>query len=281
MRRGAKPAKAEAKPTRLVPAKSRKNKGSGVGDLEKRLAEALEQQTATADILRIITRSRSDIRPVFDLMTRSAVQLCRGRMSTAFWYDGDLIHMIAGHGTSPEMIENMRSRYPMPAGSSSLTARAIRDRWTLHVRDLETDPEVPEATRGLARLGGYRSQLNLPILREGQPVGVIAVVRVEPGGFSDAEIALLQTFADQAVIAIENVSLFKELEARTNDLTRSVGELRALGDVSRALSSTLDLDTVLETIVTRASQLAGGDACSVFEYEEATGGLPPPRHAQP
>ena len=88
--------------------------------------------------------------------------------------------------------------------------------------------------------------------------------------FTDKQIELLKTFADQAVIAIENVRLFKELEARTQELTRSVGELRALGDVGRALSSTLDLETVLQTIVTRASQLAGTDACSVFEYDEAT-----------
>ena len=99
---------------------------------------------------------------------------------------------------------------------------------------------------------------------------IFSLQRHEVRPFTDKQIALLKTFADQAVIAIENVRLFKELEARTQDLTRSVGELRALGDVGRALSSTLDLDTVLQTIVTRASQLAGTDACSVFEYDEAT-----------
>jgi two-component system, NtrC family, sensor kinase len=106
------------------------------------------------------------------------------------------------------------------------------------------------------------------MLRDGEPIGAIVISRAEDRPFSDRQIALPQTFADQAVIAIENVRLFKELEARTQDLTRSVGELRALGDVGRALSSTLDLDTVLQTIVTRASQLAGTDACSVFEYDE-------------
>ena len=94
--------------------------------------------------------------------------------------------------------------------------------------------------------------------------------RTEVRAFTDKQIEMLKTFADQAVIAIENVRLFKELEARTQDLTRSVGELRALGEVGRALSSTLDLDTVLQTIVTRASELAGTDACSVFEYDETT-----------
>src|SRR5262245_56059696 len=117
---------------------------------------------------------------------------------------------------------------------------------------------------------GARTMLIVPMVREGQTVGMIFTARREPMPFTESQVALLQTFAAQAVIAIENVRLFKELEARTQDLTRSVGELRALGDVGRALSSTLDLDTVLQTIVTRASQLAGTDACSVFEYDEAT-----------
>src|SRR5262249_40542133 len=116
---------------------------------------------------------------------------------------------------------------------------------------------------------GFRSGLWVPMLREGTPIGVIGVARAEPGPFSDNEIELLKTFADQAVIAIENVRLFKELEARTQDLTRSVGELRALGEVGEAISSTLDLETVLTTIVARAVQLSGLDGGVVFEYDEA------------
>jgi two-component system, NtrC family, sensor kinase len=107
------------------------------------------------------------------------------------------------------------------------------------------------------------------MLREGAPIGVIVVNRAEPGPFSDSEIGLLKTFADQAVIAVENVRLFKELEARTGELTQSLEKLTALGEVSRAVSSTLDVETVLNTIVSRASQLAGADSCSIFEYDEA------------
>ena len=106
-------------------------------------------------------------------------------------------------------------------------------------------------------------------MREGAPIGVIAVVRAEPGPFSDNQIELLKTFADQAVIAVENVRLFQELQARTTELTRSVEQLTALGEVSRAVSSTLDLEAVLQTIVSRASQLAGADGCSIYEYDEA------------
>jgi signal transduction histidine kinase len=108
------------------------------------------------------------------------------------------------------------------------------------------------------------------MLREGAPIGVITVTRAEPGPFSDSEIGLLKTFADQAVIAIENVRLFKELQARTSELTRSVDQLTALGEISQAVSSTLDVETVLQTIVSRASQLAGADGCAIYEYDDAT-----------
>jgi GAF domain-containing protein len=130
------------------------------------------------------------------------------------------------------------------------------------------DPQYRIQEAALA--AGYRSVLAVPMLREGLAIGAITLGRANAGEFSDTHIQLLRTFADQAVIAIENVRLFQELRARTAELTRSVGQLTARGDVGRALSSTLDLDTVLQTIVTRASQLAGTDACSVFEYDEAT-----------
>jgi signal transduction histidine kinase len=120
----------------------------------------------------------------------------------------------------------------------------------------------------LRRAIGQRSGLFVPMLREGDPIGVIMVARPEPGPFSNNEIELLKTFADQAVIAIENVRLFTELQARTQELTRSVGELRALGEVSQAVSSTLDLRNVLETIVSRAVQLSGSDQGIVYEFDE-------------
>src|SRR5262249_23653940 len=124
--------------------------------------------------------------------------------------------------------------------------------------------------RTLRRAIGWRSGLFVPMLREGAPIGVIEVARAEPGPFSDSEIELLKTFADQAVIAIEKLRLFKELQTRTGELTRSVGELRALGEVSQALSSTLDVDVVLNTIVARANDLIGADGCTIFEYDAVT-----------
>src|SRR5262249_45333076 len=122
----------------------------------------------------------------------------------------------------------------------------------------------------LVRQQDYRAVLAVPMLREGALLGVICILKQEAEPFTDKQVDLVTTFADQAVIAIENVRLFKELESRTQDLTRSVGELRALGEVSQAVSSTLDLETVLETIVSRAVQLSGSDQGIVYEFDEGT-----------
>src|SRR5690349_11610171 len=134
----------------------------------------------------------------------------------------------------------------------------------------QTDPRTSGAWRGLARARGYQSLAEVPLLRHDEAIGAIAVTRREPGGFTDDEIALLQTFADQAVIAIENARLLSALQARTAELSRSVGQLTALGEVGRAVSSTLDLETVLTTIVSRAVGLSGLDGGVVFEYDEGS-----------
>jgi GAF domain-containing protein len=138
----------------------------------------------------------------------------------------------------------------------------------LNVADAHSDARLmgPEGT--YAKVRGYQSLVVVPLLRHDQAIGTLSVTRREPGGFTDDEIALLQIFADQAVIAIENARLLTELQARTAELIRSVDELTALGDVGRVLSSTLDLETVLQTIVTRANQLTGTAGCNIWEYDE-------------
>src|SRR5262249_12952758 len=120
----------------------------------------------------------------------------------------------------------------------------------------------------LVKQQGYRAVLAVPMLREGALLGVIALLKSQPEPFTAKQIELVTTFADQAVIAIENVRLFQELEARTHELTRSVGELRALSEVGQAISSTLDLPIVLSTVVARATQLSGTDAGVIYEYDE-------------
>jgi GAF domain-containing protein/anti-sigma regulatory factor (Ser/Thr protein kinase) len=234
----------------------------------KDLTEALEQQTATAEILRVISRSQTDVQPVFDTIVRSAARLCDGLFSTLFQFDGELLHIIAVHNTTPEALEALHRVYPARPTRALVAARAILERTVVHISDAELELESEQ--RAVAHAVGWRSALIVPMLREGAPIGVVTVGRVEPGPFSDSEIELLKTFADQAVIAVENVRLFKALEARTAELTRSVEQLTALGEVGRAVSSTLDLETVLTTIVSRAVLLSGLDGGVVFEYDENT-----------
>jgi GAF domain-containing protein len=232
------------------------------------VTEALEQQTATAEILRVISRSQTDVQPVFDTIARSAVKLCDGLFSALFQFDGELLHRVAQHNYTPEALEELQRVFPARPTRALFSGRAILERAVVHIPDSEVDPEHQH--RALRRAIGWRSGLFVPMLREGAPIGVIEVARAEPGPFSNSEIELLKTFADQAVIAIENVRLFKELEARTGELTRSVDQLTALGEISQAVSSTLDVETVLQTIVSRASQLAGADGCAIYEYDDAT-----------
>src|SRR5207249_9216878 len=142
------------------------------------------------------------------------------------------------------------------------------DARAVHVPDVEREELEPSVREAYRRMS-LQALIAVPMVHEGRPIGVVSVSRGTPGPFSSRQVALLKTFADQAVIAIENVRLFRELEARTQELTRSVGELRALGEVGQAVSSTLDLETVLSTIVSRAVQLCGASGGAIYEYDEA------------
>ncbi len=162
---------------------------------------------------------------------------------------------------------------PSGIGRGSVVGRAVVDRQTVHVHDIhaESEAEFPDMDTAGARGGSRaRTRLAAPLLREGVPIGTILIRRMEVRPFTDKQIALLKTFADQAVIAIENVRLFQELQERTRELVRSVGELKALGEVGQAVSSTLDLETVLTRIVSHAVQLSGTAGGSIYEYDEAT-----------
>jgi len=235
----------------------------------RELTTALDTQTATSDILRVISRSQTDVQPVFDAIVASAVRLLRGHMSVLTRIKGDVIEL--GAFTSRDDIGDtaVRASWPRPLHSEGPHAWVIRDRAPLNCADANTDPRLPESEHTLARVRGYQSLVCVPMFRHDEAVGTITVSRRPPGGFTDDEIAILKTFADQAVIAIENARLLSELQARTAELTRSVDELTALSDVGRVLSSTLDLETVLQTIVIRANQLTGTAGCTIWEYDEA------------
>jgi two-component system, NtrC family, sensor kinase len=234
----------------------------------RELTTALDKQTATSDILRVISRSQTDVQPVFDAILTSAVHLLGAYAGVLTRLEGDQIVLAALTSTDEAGDAAMRASYPHSLQSERAHAQAIRDRAPLNIADAHTDPRVPEAQHAIARARGYRSLVVVPLLHHDEAVGAIALTRRAPGGFTDDEIALLKTFADQAVIAIENARLLTELQARTQELTRSVEQLTALGEVGRAVSSTLDLETVLSTIVARATELSGTDAGVIYEYDE-------------
>jgi GAF domain-containing protein/anti-sigma regulatory factor (Ser/Thr protein kinase) len=229
------------------------------------LTEALERQTGTSEVLRVISSFQTDVQPVFDAIAAKALDLCRATTGWVYRFDGELIDIAAAHSLRPEAVEVVRRSYPMAPSRGGATARAILSGAIVHIPDIRKDDEY--RLEALARAANYLSVLAVPMLLEGKAIGVVTVTGAEAGAFSPRQIELLQTFADQAVIAVENVRLFKELEARTAALTRSVEQLTALGEVGRAVSSTLDLGTVLTTIVSRAVQLSGLDGGAVFEYD--------------
>jgi signal transduction histidine kinase len=224
------------------------------------LTESLEQQTATAEILRVISSSPTDIQPVLDAVVSSAARLLEVDNVQLFLARGQTLELMAAHGV-------FRAMQPRPLSTTYVTGRVILERRAIHLPDLELERDAfPDAPRGFA----VRTVFGVPLIREGAAIGAIQVLRAEVKPLSDKQMALLKTFADQAVIAIENVRLFQELQARTRELARSVDELQALGEVGRAVSSTLDLETVLSTIVSQASQLSGTDGGAIYEYDDET-----------
>ena len=231
------------------------------------LRQSLQQQTATADVLKTISRSTFDLQTVLDTLVQSAARLCRADRSGIRLAKDGLYYNVASHGYSPEHKARME-RETFKVDRSSVVGRVVLDAKSVHLIDSQADPNPELVNR--SRSGNIRTLLGVPLQREGTPIGVLLLQRTIVQPFTDKEIGLAETFADQAVIAIENVRLFDEVQARTRELSQSVGELRALGEVSQAVNSTLDLETVLSTIVAKAVQLSGTEAGAIYGYDEHT-----------
>jgi two-component system, NtrC family, sensor kinase len=230
----------------------------------RELTDSLTQQTATAEILRVISSSPADLQPVLDTVVESAARYCGATDAQIWRRDGEGLRLVAHHGPLASPLGRV-----LPIARETITALSVLEQRAVHVPDIAAVAAEFPRTWHHARELGFHASVAVPLMREGAAIGALQLRRGEAGRFTDKQIALLHTFADQAVIAIENVRLFKELEARTADLTRSVEQLTALGEVGRAVGSTLDLATVLTTIVSRAVELSGLDGGVVFEYDEA------------
>ena len=240
-----------------------------LNDLEARtrdLQESLEYQTATSDVLKVISRSTLDLDAVLETVVTTALRLCRADSAVIYRKDGGEYRWAAGHMLVPDYEELERAVRIRP-GTGTAVGRAAMEGRSVQILDAWTDP-LYEAKED-ARVGGVHTMIGVPLLRENAPIGVIGLARRRIEAFSEGEIQLVTTFADQAVIAIENARLFDELRKRTADLGRSVDELRLLNEVGRAVSSTLDLSAVLATILGRSVTITGADAGAVFRYSRA------------
>ncbi|HJQ64856.1 MAG TPA: GAF domain-containing protein, partial [Gemmatimonadales bacterium] len=236
-------------------------------DLERLLKEALQQQTATSEILRVISGSPTGLQEVFDTIARNVVRLCNGVHAGVFRFDGELIHLVAHHNFTPQALVEFERAYPMRPNRESLSARAILDRAVVHVPDVESDPDAAASHR-LGRATGYRSVLSVPMLRDGLVIGGISVGRAEKGPFSDRHIDLVRTFADQAVIAIENVRLFNEAEGRNCDLTEALEQQTATSEILRVISSSpTDTQPVFDTIAANAARLCAARDAQVLRVD--------------
>jgi len=234
--------------------------------LSREHTEALEQQAATDEVLRIIRRSPANAQPVFDAIVESASRLCGAVFSAVYLYDDDHFRIVATNNFSREatrqILELRQQRKP---DRSHIAGRAILERAITHVPDVLADPEY---SREWALAGGWRSVLAVPLLRDNNPLGVLSVSKAEPIPFSDRQIQLLKTFADQALIAIENVRLFEAERQRTNDLSEALEQQTATSEVLKVISSSPgELEPVFGAMLANATRICEAKFGTLFRFD--------------
>ena len=235
------------------------------------LSESLEQQTATSEVLSVISSSPGELEPVFNAMLDNATRICGAEFGNLYQFEEGSFRIVAAHSPSPGIATERLREAPLRPSPGTGLGRVMRTKNAVQIPDVLADPEYPhdDPLRIVAEREGVRTLLAVPLMKDNDLLGAITIYRQEVRPFTDKQVELVSNFAKQAVIAIENVRLLNELRARTIELARSVEELRALGEVSQAVNSTVDLETVLTTIVAKATQLSGTEAGAIYEFDDA------------
>jgi GAF domain-containing protein len=241
------------------------------------LRESLQQQTATADVLKVISRSTFDLQSVFDTLVESAARLCDAELAAIVRKEGPLFKHVSNYGYSSELAELVRTA-AIPIARTTIAGRALLEGSTIHITDAQADPEL---TFAAIRVGGIRTALGVPLIREGTPIGAIVLSRRAIRPFADKQIELITTFADQAVIAIENVRLFDEVQARTRELTEALEQQTATSEVLQVISSSPgELKPVFQAMLENAVGICDANYGTLYLHEgdhfrlAATNGVP-------
>jgi GAF domain-containing protein len=229
------------------------------------LRESLQQQTATADVLKVISRSTFDLQAVLQTLVESAAQLCEADMAAIARQKGGAYQNVVSYNFPPALVEYIET-HPIEIGRGTIIGRAVLEGRAVHMPDVLADAEYTRLES--AKIGSFRTMLGVPLLREGAPIGVIVLIRSKVHPFTDKQIELVTTFADQAVIAIENVRLFDDVQARTEELSESLRQQTATAEVLKTISRTaFDLQRVLETLLENAVRICGAKHGMIFRYD--------------
>ena len=224
-----------------------------LGEARELLVEALEQRAATSEVLKVISTSPNQLQPVLDSIVATAADLCEADFAMIHTLEGGRFRLVAANKAKPDYVKWL-AQHPPAADRGSASGRVVSERATVHIPDILADPEYTRSE--LQKRGGQRTVLGVPLMRKGMPIGVIALHRAKVRPFTDKQIDLVETFADQAVIAIENVRLFDDVQARTRELTESLDQQTATSEVLQVISSSPgDLEHVFKAMLENAVRL--------------------------